>query len=179
MGPPHLTVMARPCNPGRKGVIILRALFVVLSLLAALPAFAATSPVGLWRMDQASLERTVDQLIDGLLARMPEADRPDARQMMDAQRAAMKEQMAASMASTVEFLADGSVIFNEPDSPKIERGAWRQEGDTLFVTDSDQDSPDLSGTVTSERIELTFDVDPDDPEQGPLGDLTWVLVPAP
>jgi hypothetical protein len=156
----------------------LRALIFLAALLAALPAFAAQSPVGDWRMDRASLEKTVDQLIEGLLARMPEADRPEARRMMTEQRAAMKEQMAASLAATIEFAADGSVVFNESESTQTERGTWTMEGDTLHVTDSDPDSPDLSGTVAADRIELTFDVDPDDPDQGPLGDMTWVLVPA-
>jgi len=156
----------------------LRALIFVVALLAALPAFAAQSPVGLWRMDQASLEKTLDQLIGGLLARMPEEDRADARRMMTEQRAAMKEQMASSLASTVEFAADGSVIFDEPDSPDIERGTWTMQGDILQVRDSDPDSPDLSGRVSADRIELTFDIDPNDPDQGPLGDMTWVLVRA-
>lgn len=156
----------------------LRALFLVLALLASLPALAAPSPVGLWRMEQASLEKTVDQLIEGLLARMPEDERPDARRMMTEQRAGMKDQMAASLATTIEFVADGSVIFNEPNSTDTERGNWTMQGDTLHVSDSDPDSPDLSGTVESDRIALTFDVDPNDPDQGPLGDMTWVLVPA-
>jgi hypothetical protein len=156
----------------------LRVLIFVIALLASLPAVAAQSPVGVWRMDQASLEKTVDQLIEGLLARMPEDEQPDARRMMTEQRAAMKEQMAASLAATIEFAADGSVIFDEPESPDIERGTWAMEGDTLHVTDSDPDSPDLSGTVAGDRIELTFDVDPNDPDQAPLRDMTWVLVPA-
>ena len=32
-------------------------------------------------------------------------------------------------------------------------------------------------TVADGRIELNFDVDPNDPDQGPLGEMTWVLVP--
>ncbi|WP_027134498.1 hypothetical protein [Geminicoccus roseus] len=155
----------------------MRVLLLIASILLALPAFAAQSPVGLWRMDEAGLERAVDQLIEGLLTRIPEEDRADAERMMTEQRAEMKSQMASSLAATIEFAADGTVIFNDPESADTERGTWTQEGDVLHVVDADPESPDLSGTVTDGRIELNFDVDPNDPDQGPLGEMTWVLVP--
>lgn len=159
------------------GVQAVRVVLLIVSMLLALPALAAQSPVGLWRMDEAGLERAVDQLITGLLARIPEEDRADAERLMTEQRAEMKSQMASSLAATIEFAADGTVIFNDPESPDTERGSWTQEGDTLHVVDSDPESPDLSGTVADGRIELNFDVDPNDPDQGPLGEMTWVLVP--
>jgi hypothetical protein len=162
---------------GPQGVIRLPALIFLLSLIGVFPAFAAQGPVGLWQLDPASLEKTVDQLVDTLIDHTPPEQRAEARRMMNEQREAMKEQMASSMAGTIEFAEDGSLIFNDPASPEIQRGRWRQEGDRLFVVDEDPDSPDLAGFVTPERMELSFQVDRDDPDQGPLADLVWVLVP--
>ena len=156
----------------------MRALILALCLLLPLPVSAAQSPVGKWRIDQRSLEASVDRLITTLAARLPEDQRDQARQSMNAQRAAMRRQMAASVATTIEFLADGTVIFDEPGSHGSERGKWRQEGNDLHVADADPESPDLDGVVAASRIELHFDVGQGNPDQAPLADLIWVLVPA-
>jgi hypothetical protein len=153
------------------------ALVFAFVMLLAWPIASATSPVGVWHLEQASLERTLDQLLEALLAQAPEGQKADMRAMLDDQREDLKAEMSRSIAATVEFGADGTVVFNEPDSADQHRGEWRLEGERLVVTDDDPESPDLLGKVQPDRIELTFGIDETNPDQGLLGELVWVLVP--
>ena len=155
----------------------MRPLLIALFLFLAMPAWAAGSPVGLWRLDEAKLEATLDQLIAAILSRLPAEQQANAAEMMVEQREDMKKEMTKSMASTIEFATDGSVIFSEPASLEIQRGTWRLDGERLMVADDDPQSPDLVGAVHPDRIDLSFQVDRNDPDQELLGDLVWVLVP--
>jgi hypothetical protein len=154
-------------------------IFALGILLLALPVQAATSPIGRWHLDEASLERTLDQLMAALLAQVPEDQRADLEGVLAQQREDMRADMTKSMAATVEFIADGTVTFDEPDSAERHRGGWHFEGERLVVTDDDPESPDLVGQVQSDRIDLSFRIDPNDPGHALLGELVWVLVPAP
>ena len=156
----------------------MRALILAVLLLLPQSVLAATSPVGVWRIDRASLESTLDRLIQGLVERLPADQQAPARQAMAGQRAAIQAQMAKSVAARIEFKDDGSVVFTDPASKDSEVGSWRQDGEVLHVVDTDPESPDLTGKVGQDRIDLGFDVDRSDPEQAPLADLLWVLVPA-
>jgi hypothetical protein len=160
------------------GGIGMRIMIVALGLLLMpLSAQAAPSPVGSWHLDETSLEHTLDQLMATLLAQVPEDQRTDVEGLLAQQRESMRADMTKSMAATIEFQADGTVTFNEPDSTERHQGSWRLEGERLVVMDDDPRSPDLVGHLQSDRIELSFRINPDDPGHALLADLVWVLVP--
>jgi hypothetical protein len=157
----------------------LRVLILIVCLLLASPALAAPSPVGTWRLDEASLDQAIDRLIQGLVQAVPEEDRAEAQAELAAQRDAMRDDMASSLAATFEFRPDGTVVITDPDEAEPERGTWRMEGERLHVVDDDPESPDLTGEVQEDRIALGFEVDRDDPGQAALAGMTLLLVPAP
>uniref|UniRef100_UPI0013582233 hypothetical protein n=1 Tax=Geminicoccus flavidas TaxID=2506407 RepID=UPI0013582233 len=142
----------------------MRVLILIVCLLLASPALAAPSPVGIWRLDEASLDQALDRLIEGLLQAVPEEERDEARASMVGQRDAMRDEMASSLAATFEFRPDGKVVITDPDEDEPEQGSWRMEGDRLHVVDDDPDTPDLTGEVQEDRITLGFEVDRDDPD---------------
>lgn len=153
-------------------------IFALGLLLMPLSAHAATSPVGRWHLDEASLDRTLDQLMATLLAQVPEDQRNDVEGLFTRQRENMRADMTKSMAATIEFDADGVVTFDEGDPAEQHRGSWRFEGERLVVTDDDPQSPDLVGHVQPDRIDLSVAINPDDPGHELLSELVWVLVPA-
>jgi len=156
----------------------LRILILIVCLLLVPPALAAPSPVGIWRLDEASLDQTLDRLIEAMLQAVPADQRDAARASMVGQRDAMRDEMSSSLAATFEFRPDGKVVITDPEEDGPDQGTWRMEGDRLIVVDDDPDTPDLTGEVQEDRIALDFQVDRNDPAQAPFADMTFVLVPA-
>ncbi len=156
---------------------IVAALMLAIATCCGAGTLRAADLEGVWGLDQPAWERQVDRIVQSMLSRIP----PEAMAQMKAQGIdpsfMIKQTVAKSLDSTIEFLPGGVVRTNSVDDGTSDDGRWTLAGDELRIEVADADSLEaMVGKVEGDRMTLHPIVAGDDPDLAFMRELIFPLV---
>lgn len=139
--------------------------FGLLLLICSLPVRGnAADPVGVWRFDEQGFQSALIEMLQPLLAEMPEDMRPQMEQMMLQQF----ETRRNGGPNVARFRVDGTIV-HEDDTGARREGTWRSVGpDTIEITIPGDNDP-IEAVIDGDRIIADFS----EPEMGMTMQMVW------
>ena len=124
----------------------------------------AADMAGEWALDTEHFRAQMEEMMSAQMGDVPEAMKPQMRQMMDG----ILAQLEARMGGTMVFDDDGTAVLTRPDGETAE-ARWEDQGDTILLIPEGEDAQTMEGRVEGDA--LTFELE--SPETDMVMEMIW------